>query len=75
MKTFWVPPPLRPLPPKGGEIFERICLINYGLLSSKKPDLEKERPFPIMHGLTKPSFMIWIKSIPIGLTEVKHEMV
>jgi hypothetical protein len=29
-----VPPPLHPLPPKGGEIFGRICLINYGLLSN-----------------------------------------
>jgi hypothetical protein len=28
-----VPPPLHPLPPKGGEISGRICLINYGLLS------------------------------------------
>jgi hypothetical protein len=28
-----VPPPLHPLPPRGGEIFGRICLINYGLLS------------------------------------------
>jgi len=35
MKTFWVPPPLRPLPPRGGEIFGRICLINYGLLSKR----------------------------------------
>jgi hypothetical protein len=47
----------------------------FGKVLTKKPDLEKEGPFPIMHGLTKPSFMIWIKSIPIGLTEVKHEMV
>jgi hypothetical protein len=31
MKTFWVPPPLHPLPPWGGDIFRRICLINYGL--------------------------------------------
>jgi len=28
-----VPPPLHPLPPTGGEIFGKICLINYGLLS------------------------------------------
>jgi hypothetical protein len=35
MKTFWVPPPLRPLPPWGGDIFGRICLINYGLISKK----------------------------------------
>jgi len=28
-----VPPPLHPLPPRGGEILRRICLINYGLLS------------------------------------------
>jgi len=34
-----VPPPLHPLPPRGGEIFGRICLINYGLLS-------KDRGFP-----------------------------
>ena len=27
-----VPPPLHPLPPR--EIFGRICLINYGLLSN-----------------------------------------
>jgi hypothetical protein len=33
MKTFWIPPPLRSLPPRGGEIFGRICLINYGLLN------------------------------------------
>jgi len=31
-----VPPPLHPLPPRGGEIFGRICLINYGLLSKSK---------------------------------------
>jgi len=29
-----VPPPLHPLPPRGGEIFGRICLINYGPLSN-----------------------------------------
>ena len=29
-----VPPPLHPLPPRGGEIFRRTCLINYGLLSN-----------------------------------------
>jgi hypothetical protein len=29
-----VPPPLHPLPPRGGEIYGRICLINYGLLSN-----------------------------------------
>ncbi len=29
-----VPPPLHPFPPRGGEIFGRICLINYGLLSN-----------------------------------------
>ena len=34
MKTLWSPPPLHPLPPGGGEIFGRICLINYGLLSN-----------------------------------------
>jgi len=28
-----IPPPLYPLPPRGGEIFGRKCLINYGLLS------------------------------------------
>ena len=33
-KSNLVPPPLHPLPPKGGEIFARICLINYGLLSN-----------------------------------------
>ena len=27
-------PPLHPLPPRGGEIFGRICLIDYGLLSN-----------------------------------------
>ena len=32
MKTFWVPPPLRPLPPWGGDIFGRTCLISYGLI-------------------------------------------
>jgi len=32
MNPFWVPPPLRPLPPWGGDIFGRICLINYGLI-------------------------------------------
>jgi len=47
----------------------------FGKELAKKPDLEKEGSFPIMHGLTKRSFMIWIKFIPIGLTEVKHEMV
>ena len=31
-----VPPPLHPLPPRGGEIFGRICLINYGLLSNEE---------------------------------------
>jgi len=31
-----VPSPLHPLPPRGGEIFGRICLINYGLLSKSK---------------------------------------
>jgi len=31
-----IPPPLHPLPPRGGEIFGRICLINYGLLSNSK---------------------------------------
>jgi hypothetical protein len=30
-----VPPPPYPLPPRGGEIFGRICLINYGLLSKR----------------------------------------
>jgi len=36
-KSNLVPPPLHPLPPKGGEIFlGRICLINYGLLSNLK---------------------------------------
>jgi len=29
-----VPPPLHPLPPRGGEILRRISLINYGLLSN-----------------------------------------
>jgi hypothetical protein len=33
IKTFWVPPPLCPLPPRGGESFRKICLTNYGLLS------------------------------------------
>jgi len=33
-----VPPPLHPLPPRGGEIFGRICLINYGLLSNSHRD-------------------------------------
>jgi hypothetical protein len=33
-KTLWVPPPLYPLPRRGGEIFLRICLIYYGLLIS-----------------------------------------
>jgi hypothetical protein len=28
-----VPPPLHPLPPRGGEIFGRICLFNYELLN------------------------------------------
>ena len=34
--TIWGPfgPPLHPLPPRGGGIFGRICLINYGLLSN-----------------------------------------
>jgi len=31
-----VAPPLHPLPPRGGEIFGRICLINYGLLSKSQ---------------------------------------
>ena len=31
-----VPPPHHPLPPRGGEIFGRICLINYGLLSKSR---------------------------------------
>jgi hypothetical protein len=31
-----VPPPLHPLPPRGGEMFGRICLINYGLLSKAR---------------------------------------
>ena len=30
-----VPPPLHPLPRRGGEIFGRIYLINYGLLSNR----------------------------------------
>ncbi len=34
MKTFWVPPPLPPLPPEGREFFGRICIINYELLSN-----------------------------------------
>jgi hypothetical protein len=29
-----VPSPLPPLPLRGGEVFGRICLINYGLLST-----------------------------------------
>ena len=33
------PPPLHPLPPKGGESFGRICLNNYGLLSNAPPFL------------------------------------
>jgi hypothetical protein len=35
-----VPPPLHPLPPKGGEISGRICLINYGLLISCRERFE-----------------------------------
>ena len=31
MKTFWIPPPLRSLPPRGGEVFARMGLIHYGL--------------------------------------------
>ncbi len=27
------PPLLRPLPPRGGEISGRLCLINYGFIS------------------------------------------
>ena len=33
-ETLWLPPPLYPLPPKGGESFVRTCLNNYGLLSN-----------------------------------------
>jgi hypothetical protein len=41
MKTFWSSPspsspPLHPLPLRGGEIFGRICLVSYGLLSKKR---------------------------------------
>ena len=28
-----VPPPLHPLPPRGGEIFGGICLLYYGLIN------------------------------------------
>ena len=31
--TFW-PPLLNPLPPRAGEMFGRICLVNYGLLGN-----------------------------------------
>jgi len=34
-EDFWVPPPLHPLPPWGGEIFGRIYLINYELLGNQ----------------------------------------
>jgi len=34
IEDLLVPPPLHPLPPRGGEIFGRICLINYGFLSN-----------------------------------------
>ena len=39
-----VPPPLHPLPPRGGEIFGRICLIKYGLLSNNAKCSGKSSP-------------------------------
>jgi hypothetical protein len=36
-EDLWVPPPLHPLPPRGGEIFGSICLVNYGHLSEFVP--------------------------------------
>ena len=34
-ETPLVPPPLHPLPPRGGAIFFGSCLFNYGLFSKK----------------------------------------
>ncbi len=49
-----VPPPLHPLPPWGGDIFGRICLINYGLIS--KHDFRGEVSRTVINvGLKKPS--------------------
>ena len=41
-----VPPPRHPLPPRGGEIFGKICLINYGLLSNLTYPCSVTQPHP-----------------------------